>query len=87
MFTESDFESLLRQTPFQPKAGNNIYQKLRLGIRKVILAVVDQGVTSYINIADAGFGNEKLHEREPGRRGGKQGGFRGKGRGRGRGRG
>lgn len=60
-----------------------MYQKLKHGYRDVILAVVDQGVTSYLRIADAAFGREKLYERKGRAPGGKRGG-RGGGRGRGR---
>jgi len=67
-----------------------VYQRLRHGYRNVILAVVDQGVVSYLRVADAGFGQERIYERfgkgGGGKRGGKGGGRGGRGRGRGRGR-
>lgn len=60
-----------------------MYVKFRNGHKNVILAVVDQGVTSYLRIADSGFGKEKLYERKgPGpnqKRGGARGGARGGG--------
>ena len=62
-----------------------LYQKLKHGWRNVILAIVDQGVVSYLRISDAGFGNERLYERASRGRGGKKGGGRGRGRGRGQG--
>jgi tRNA-splicing endonuclease subunit Sen54 len=50
-----------------------------------MIAVVDQGVVSYMRIADAGFGKERVYESAGrGGRGGKRGGT-GRGRGRGRG--
>jgi tRNA-splicing endonuclease subunit Sen54 len=42
-----------------------VYQKVKTGYRDVILAVVDQGVISFLNISDAGFGEAKLWERRP----------------------
>ena len=83
--TDAELEALLRQTPYHaPKPEDPLSKKLRTGYRNVILAVVDQGVTSFIDLSDAGFGVEKLWAR-PEKRGG--GGKRGGGRGRGRGRG
>jgi len=86
--TEPQIDTLLRQTPFHaPDPTNGLYKKLKDGYRNVILAVVDQGVTSFIDVSDAGFGCEKLWGREKKagkRRGGKLGGGRGRGRGRGR---
>jgi len=88
--TDLELDGLLRQTPYHaPKADASLTKKLKDGYRDVILAVVDQGVTSFIDISDAGFGRERLWgrpERRGGGGGGKRGGF-GKGRGRGRGRG
>ena len=79
---------LLQSVPYDPppqSMDKQLYQKLKHGYRNVILAVVDQGVVSYVRIADAAFGKEKIYNR-PGRgRGGKRGGGRGRGRGRGRG--
>lgn len=82
-------DDLLQTMPYSPPpAGTEgqVYKRLKHGYRNVLLAIVDQGVVSYMRVADAGFGNEKLYERS-GRGGrGKRGGMRG-GRGRGRGRG
>lgn len=65
---------------------NATYGRLKHGYKNVILAVVDEGIVSYVRVADAGFVREKLYERVESGRGGKGGG-RGGGRGRGRGRG
>jgi tRNA-splicing endonuclease subunit Sen54 len=74
----------MESVPYDPpKADAQLYQKLKHGYRNVILAVVDQGVISYIRLVDAGFGCEKLYERVGRPFGGKRGG-RGGGRGRGR---
>lgn len=88
--------SLLESTPWDPPNKEwtgpaKSYQRLKHGWRNVILAVVDQGIISYLRVGEAAFGEEKLHERFDNSgvgRGGKNGGYRGKGgRGRGRGRG
>ncbi|QDS74461.1 hypothetical protein FKW77_006569 [Venturia effusa] len=86
--TEPQIDALLKQTPYHPPdPKHNLYKKLKEGYRNVILAVVDQGVTSFIDVSDSGFGEERLWGREKKPfRGGKRGG-RGGGRGRGRGRG
>ena len=81
-------DELLQSVPYQPPPPGmekQIYQKLKYGWRNVILAIVDQGVVSYMRLADAGFAKERLYER--GRGGGrKRGGRGGRGRGKGRGR-
>lgn len=81
-------DDLLQSVPYHPPPPNSegqVYKRLKHGWRNVLLAVVDQGVISYIRVADAGFCKEKIYERS-GRGGrGKRGGMRG-GRGRGRGR-
>ena len=59
------------------------YLRLRHGFRNCVLAVVDQGVVSYLRVGEVGFGMEKMYERVGGKRGGK-GGRGGRGRGRGR---
>lgn len=68
-----------------------VYARLKRGRRNIVLAVVDQGVASYMRVAEAPFGEERLWEREgvgAGRgRGGKGGGGGGRGRGGARGRG
>jgi tRNA-splicing endonuclease subunit Sen54 len=85
--------SLLESSPWDPPkkeltGPGNSYQRLRHGWRNVILAVVDQGVISYLRVSEAAFGEERLYDRFDGgsMRGGKKGGSRGRGRGRGRGR-
>ncbi|GIZ41617.1 hypothetical protein CKM354_000491600 [Cercospora kikuchii] len=86
--TLDQLSALLETTPYNPpKDDAQMYTKLKHGYKNVILAVVDQGVTSYLRLADAAFGREKIYERTQSGRGGKRGG-RGGGRGgRGRGRG
>jgi len=84
-------DDLLQTMPYTPPpvgTEGQVYKRLKHGYRNVLLAIVDQGVVSYLRVADAGFGKEKLYERSGrgGRGRGKRGGMRG-GRGRGRGRG
>lgn len=87
MPTLDQLGALLETTPYDPpKAEAHMHVKLKHGYKNVILAIVDQGVPSYLRIADAAFGREKVYERSTGGRGGKRGG-RGGARGRGRGRG
>ena len=77
-------DELLQSVPYdlpQPKIGTHVYQKLKHGWRNVILAVVDQGVVSYLRISDAGFGKEKLYERGSMGQGAKRGGAKVSGRG------
>jgi tRNA-splicing endonuclease subunit Sen54 len=63
MPTLSQISSLLESTPLDPPVGNKpLYVRLKNGYRNVILAVVDQGVVSYLRIADAAFGKEKIYE-------------------------
>lgn len=82
--TLEQISALLETVPYQPPVENaQLFQKLKHGYKSVILAVVDQGVVSYLRFADAAFGREKLYERKSHGSGGKRGGFRG-GRGRGR---
>ncbi|TVY26158.1 putative tRNA-splicing endonuclease subunit tsp-5 [Lachnellula hyalina] len=87
----SQVTSLLESTPWDPpKPGQgikNTYQKLKHGWRNVVLAVIDQGVISYLRLGETAFGEEQLSERfdQGSFRGNKRG--RGGGRGRGRGRG
>lgn len=69
-----------------PAESAQLNQKLKHGYKNVILAVVDQGVVSYLRIADAAFGKQKLYERTGRGPGGKRGGRGGRGGGRGRGR-
>lgn len=68
-----------------PREDMQLYQKLRHGYKSIILAIVDQGVTSYLRLADSGIGREKLFDRvfKPGggkRGGGNRGGGKRKGR-------
>lgn len=86
--TMAQLSDLLVTTPYDPPGVNSqLYQKLKHGSRNIILAIVDQGIPSYIRVAGASFGDEKLYERKGRGSRGKRGGFgRGKGRGRGRGR-
>lgn len=85
--TLEQMAALMDSTPYDPpKQDGHMHAKFKYGYKNVILAVVDQGVTSYLRIADAAFGREKVYERRAPARGGKRGGGRGGGRG-GRGRG
>ena len=63
-------------------ANHHLYQRLRHGQKHVILAIVDQGVVSYLRVADSDFGKERLYLlQRPPKGGGKRGpGGRGKGR-------
>jgi len=76
--SEPDLDALLRQTPYHAPAGKQtIYRKLKNGYRNVILAVVDNGVISFLNVSDAGFGCERLWENKNPRSAGKMKGPRG----------
>ncbi|KAH8816251.1 tRNA-splicing endonuclease subunit sen54 N-term-domain-containing protein [Xylogone sp. PMI_703] len=90
--------ALLESTPWDPPHEDmsgpaKSYQRLKHGWRNVVLAVVDQGIISYLRLCEGAFGEEKVYERfdranVPGnkQRGGGSGSSRGgKGRGRGRG--
>lgn len=81
MPTLAQLSALMDTTPYRPPPENSqMYAKFRNGHKNVILAVVDQGVTSYLRIADAGFGREKLYERKgagPNQKRGGGGGGRG----------
>lgn len=82
-------DDLLQSVPYDPPTPGSegqVYRRLKHGWRNVVLAIVDQGVVSYMRVADAGFGKEKIYDRGTRGRGGKRGGMRG-GRGTGRGRG
>ncbi|KAL8776686.1 MAG: hypothetical protein Q9213_008174 [Squamulea squamosa] len=88
--TLSQLDGLLNSVPYDPplEGEKRLYQRLKHGYRNVLLAVVDQGIVSFIRVADAAFANEKLYERNsrPGQGSKRGGGTRGRGRGRGRGR-
>jgi tRNA-splicing endonuclease subunit Sen54 len=82
-------DDLLQSVPYNPPpvgSEGQLYRRVKHGWRNVVLAVVDQGVVSYLRVGDAGFGMNKVYEGSGRGRGGKRGGMRG-GRGRGRGRG
>jgi tRNA-splicing endonuclease subunit Sen54 len=87
--TLAELSALLESTPFAPppeRMSKQNFQKLRHGYRNVVLAVVDQGVLSYLRMSEAAFGEVKMYERfGSGLRGGKGGRGRGGGRGNGRG--
>ncbi|KAF2856033.1 tRNA splicing endonuclease-like protein subunit, partial [Plenodomus tracheiphilus IPT5] len=85
--TGAQLNDLFAQVPEdRPKASDQPYQKLKHGYRNVVLAVVDNGMPSYIRLADSPFEEVKIYERAGPR--GKGGRGRGRGRGgRGRGRG
>lgn len=81
--TLEQLNALLEAVPYDPPPPTaSLYQKLKYGYKNVVLAVVDQGVVSYLRVADAAFGREKLHERRGKERGRNRGGGRGRGRGR-----
>lgn len=91
--TLTQLTAVLESTPWDPPPKEwtgleKSYQRLKHGWRNVVLAVVDQGIISYLRMSEAAFAEERLYERfdRPSNRGGKKGGWRGRGRGRGRGR-
>lgn len=88
--TLCQLSALLESTPLDPPKGEKmdrlLYMRLKHGWRNVILAVVDQGVVSFLRVADARFGGERLYEaRSAGVRnkGARRGGGANRGRGRG----
>lgn len=86
--TLKQLRALLETSPYDPPKGQkmerNLYARLRQGYRSAIVAIVDQGVVSYLRFADAGFSNEKIFENQGPPKGSKSGGFRRKNSGRGR---
>ena len=64
--TLPQLSALLESTPLDPPRGEKmdrmLYMRLRHGYRNVILAVVDQGVVSFLRIGDSAFGKEKLYD-------------------------
>jgi len=79
--TLAQLGALLESTPLDPPRGEKMdrlmYMRLRHGYRNVVLAVVDQGVTSFLRVSDAAFGKEKLYENKGGPTGPKRhGNFR-----------
>lgn len=82
--TLAQLGGLFASTVYTPPDQNaQLYQRMRHGHKNVILAIVDQGVTSYLRVADSGFGRQKLYDRKSGPPR-KKGGGGGKARGRGR---
>ncbi|KAL4996092.1 tRNA-splicing endonuclease subunit sen54 N-term-domain-containing protein [Aspergillus recurvatus] len=64
--TLSQIGNLLESTPLDPpRPDKQLYVRLKNGHRNVILAVVDQGVVSYLRISDAAFGKEKIYAQRP----------------------
>ncbi|OKP15026.1 hypothetical protein PENSUB_3421 [Penicillium subrubescens] len=76
--TLPELSALLESTPLDPPRGEKMerqmYMRLRHGYRNVILAVVDQGVTSFLRVADVAFGKERLFEGSSAPTGPKKGG-------------
>ena len=57
--------------------ASHFYQRLRHGQKHVILAIVNQGIISYLRVADSDFGQELLYLQQGPRKGSKgQGGKR-----------
>lgn len=100
--TLTQVTSLLESTPFDPPSGpmvgrgaRNLYTRVRKGYRSVVVAVVDEGLISYLRFGEGAFGAEPLFEEfdggsrtnakggRGGGRGGRGGGRGGRGRGRG----
>jgi tRNA-splicing endonuclease subunit Sen54 len=82
--TLTQLSALLHSTPLEPPRGEKLdrmmYMRLRHGYRNVVLAVVDQGVVSYLRIGDAAFGKERLFENVRPAAGTKRSGYSGKSR-------
>ncbi|KAF3384560.1 putative tRNA-splicing endonuclease subunit sen54, partial [Penicillium rolfsii] len=76
--TLPELSALLESTPLDPPRGEKMdrqmYMRLRHGYRNVILAVVDQGVASFLRVADVAFGKERLYEGSSAPMGPKRGG-------------
>ncbi|KAF2798667.1 tRNA splicing endonuclease-like protein subunit [Melanomma pulvis-pyrius CBS 109.77] len=90
MPTAAQLNDLLATVPYDPPnfPEHQMDRKLMHGSRNVILAVVDNGIPSFIRFADVPVSDERLYERADRAPRGKGGGARGRGRGRGgRGRG
>lgn len=68
--TLSQLGALLESTPLDPprseKMDRQLYMRLRHGYRNVILAIVDQGVVSYLRMGDSAFGKEKIYAQRGG---------------------
>ena len=67
-------------SPPPERAANHMYQRLRHGQRHVILAIVNQGVASYLRVADSDFGRELLYMSKAPGKGGKKKGWSGRGK-------
>ena len=78
--TLHQLDGLLQSVPYDPPPMKQTTQRLKHGYRNVILAIVDQGVVSYIRIADAGFCKEKIYDRGGRGLAQKKGGGKGKGK-------
>lgn len=52
------FESLRRDPDHESRSQ---YAKLKIGCRNFVLAVVDMGIISFLNIGDVSFGSEKMY--------------------------
>lgn len=65
--TLDQLDGLMRSVPYDapPAGGKRPYSALKHGWRNVILAVVDQGVVSYIRIGACAFAHEKLDHPNP----------------------
>ncbi|KAH8696334.1 putative tRNA splicing endonuclease subunit [Talaromyces proteolyticus] len=89
--TLSQLRALVETSPYDPPHGEKmqrqLYVRLRHGYRSAILAVVDQGIVSYLRFADAGFSKEKIYEFQGPPKGNKKGAFQGNNKGGGKGRG
>ena len=82
--TESELETLWSQTPFHHQQRTtvdgkyvNVNQRIKKGARSVVLAIVDQGITSFLTISEPIFGQNKLWDMESAPRG-KKGTVKGK---------
>ena len=79
-------DDLLQCMPYEPpppESEGKTYPRIRHGYKSVILAIVDNGIVSYVRMGDAGFGCEPVWNRR--QRAAKGRGGRGRGRGQGRG--
>lgn len=76
--TLQQLSDLMATLPLEPPPDTSqFYAKLKHGYKNVVLAVVDQGVTSYLRFADAAFSKEKLYLPTTKGVGSKRGGKRG----------
>lgn len=74
----AQLDHLLGQAPWEPpREDSQLYQRLKHGYRNVLLAVVDQGIVSYLRFAETAFSTQPIYQyRGKGARGGKKGGYR-----------